>query len=232
MRRTDRLFEIIQLFRNGKLWKADEIASRLSVSVRTVYRDVETLVLTGVPIEGERGVGYMLREPVFLPPLTLTTAEYEALQFGMELAARNVDSATERSIQSLIGKISAVLPKRLLSEHRASVFAVYSSSNAKALRWLTDLRFAFQNRRYVELTYRSLNGQISKRLIRPLQLEFWGTVWTCTTWCHLRNDFRVFRVDLISDCKVLEEQFSQDDEKSLQTFLQKGARHFVQNGAI
>jgi predicted DNA-binding transcriptional regulator YafY len=223
MRRTDRLFEIIQLFRNGKLWKAQDIAERLVVSVRTIYRDVETLILSGVPIEGERGIGYMLREPVFLPPLTLTTAEYEALQFGMALAARHVDQGTATSIQSLIGKINAVLPQRLVGDNPGSVFAVYGSSNAKALRWLTNLRFAVQNRRFVAMTYTSLDGETSTRHIRPLQIEFWGAVWTCTTWCDLRNDFRVFRLDLIADCHVLEEQFPQDKEKSLKTFLQKNA---------
>jgi len=85
MRRTDRLFDIIQVFRDGKLHKGDELAERMEVSLRTIYRDIETLVGSGVPISGERGVGYLMTDPVFLPPLNLTQGELEVMELGIAL---------------------------------------------------------------------------------------------------------------------------------------------------
>ncbi|MHA1545135.1 MAG: helix-turn-helix transcriptional regulator, partial [Alphaproteobacteria bacterium] len=110
MRRTDRLFEIVQLFRGGRLWRGGDIATRLEVSLRTIYRDIDTLVASGVPIEGARGVGYILREPIFLPPLTLTTTELEALQLGMEMVRKMSDADLAEAAARLLTKIDAVLP--------------------------------------------------------------------------------------------------------------------------
>ena len=102
MRRTDRLFEIIQIISDGRLHLAREIAETLEVSVRTIYRDIETLVASGVPVEGERGVGYLLREPIHLPPLTLTAEELEALHFGMAVAKQSAEPALQKAAASLL----------------------------------------------------------------------------------------------------------------------------------
>lgn len=115
MRRTDRLFEIVQILRDGKLHRAQDIARRLEVSVRTIYRDMDTLIASGVPVEGERGVGYMARAAITLPPLTLTGEELEALNLGVAIVAEAADAELKAAAARLADKIDAVLPERIVA---------------------------------------------------------------------------------------------------------------------
>ncbi len=110
MRRTDRLFDLIQLIRDGRLHRAADLAERLEVSVRTIYRDMDTLVASGIPVEGERGVGYILRAPIFLPPVTLTLTELEALHLGVALVRKAADPELQQAASSLSDKIDQALP--------------------------------------------------------------------------------------------------------------------------
>ena len=97
MRRTDRLFDLIQLLRDGRLHKASDLAEKMEVSVRTIYRDMDTLVGSGIPVEGERGVGYILRAPVFMPPMALTQVELEALHLGAALVRQTADAELQEA---------------------------------------------------------------------------------------------------------------------------------------
>lgn len=198
MRRTDRLFELLLLFREGRLLTGHALAARLGVSVRTVYRDVQTLLASGVPIEGERGVGYVLREPLFLPPLTLTEDEAEALHFALEHAQRAGDAVLAPAVASLRAKLDAVLPTQRQGEHFAR--ALVSFAPGAALPLLAPLRAAIRTQRRLHLTYTRLDGAVTERTVRPLRLEWWGRVWTLTAWCETRADFRVFRADRIASC--------------------------------
>lgn len=219
MRRTDRLFELIQIFRDGRLKLGRDLAEQLGVSLRTLYRDIETLVASGIPIEGERGVGYILREPIFLPPLNLSHIELEALQFGMELAKRSSDTELNVAANSLLQKIDAVLPANQQGNNRRWPMSVYSDNLAADVQHLPILREAIANRRKVDLQYSSLAGFASQRVIWPLQVEFWGQVWTCTAWCEARDDFRVFRVDHIENVSLREEKFGLEKGKRLEDYL-------------
>lgn len=111
MRRTDRLFELLQLFRDGRTRRGRELAQKLEVSLRTIYRDIDTLVASGAPIEGELGVGYLLRAPIFLPLLTLTETELEALHLGVALVERSGDASLADAAMRPRAKIDAVLPQ-------------------------------------------------------------------------------------------------------------------------
>ena len=110
MRRSDRLFDLIQILRDGRLHKAAEMADRLAVSDRTIWRDMATLMASGLPVEGERGVGYILRAPITLPPMILTSAELEAFRLGVRLVADGADPGLARAARSLATKIGAVTP--------------------------------------------------------------------------------------------------------------------------
>jgi len=216
MRRTDRLFEIIQILRDGKLHRAQDIAARLEVSTRTIYRDMDTLVASGVPVEGERGVGYLVREQITLPPLTLTPEELEALNLGMAIVAEAADADLKSAAQSLAAKVDAVLPTEVIAEADAWKFAVYPFADvARGFAHMPTLRAAIKSRQKLAMRYHRLDGTLTERIIRPLHMEYWGRVWTLTAWCETRGDFRVFRVDLIEEVRALPELFLDEPGKTL-----------------
>ncbi|MCE8516608.1 YafY family transcriptional regulator [Ruegeria pomeroyi] len=216
MRRTDRLFDIIQILRDGKLHRARDIAARLEVSVRTIYRDMDTLAASGIPVEGERGVGYMVREQITLPPLNLTPEELEALNLGMAIVAEAADPELKAAAQRLAEKIDAVLPTQTVAEADAWKFAVYPFADAaRGLAHMAPIRAAIKARQKLRLLYRRIDGELTERTIRPLHMEYWGRVWTLTAWCELRAGFRVFRIDLIETLSPLPELFRDEPGKTL-----------------
>jgi predicted DNA-binding transcriptional regulator YafY len=225
MRRTDRLFELIQLFRRGRLLKGTTIAEELGVSLRTVYRDIETLTASGVPIEGERGVGYVLREPYFLPPLTLKLIEIEALHLGMALVRAAADAELAAAAEDLQRKIDAVLPSdRPKFGHRWPHAVHLRSRLPQESTTLAVLRMAIARREKIDVRYEALDGNISSRTVRPLEIEFWGNAWTLTAWCERREDFRVFRIDRITECKHSGLLFEAEAGKCLSDYLNRKFR--------
>ncbi|WP_299280461.1 YafY family protein [uncultured Tateyamaria sp.] len=219
MRRTDRLFDIIQILRDGQLHRAQDMADALEVSVRTIYRDMDTLVASGVPVQGERGVGYMITEAISLPPLTLTAHELEALNLGMAIVAQAADDDLKAAAGSLADKIDAVLPERTVAEADKWKFAVYPFADAvRGFAQMPTLRAAIRARQKLRLTYHSKGDRITPRTIRPLHMEYWGRVWTLTSWCELRKDFRVFRVDLIQSAEALPQMFVDEPGKRLSDY--------------
>ena len=216
MRRTDRLFDIIQILRDGKLHRAQDMADRLEVSVRTIYRDMDTLVASGVPVEGERGVGYMITEAITLPPLTLSVAELEALNLGMAIVGEAADPDLKAAALSLADKIDAVLPTQVVAEADAWKFAVYPFADAaRGFAHMPTLRAAIRARQKLRIVYTAKDGSVTNRVVRPLHMEYWGRIWTLTTWCELRDDHRVFRVDLIQSADALPELFVDEPGKTL-----------------
>jgi predicted DNA-binding transcriptional regulator YafY len=220
LRRTDRLFELIQILRDGRLHRAADMAERLEVSVRTIYRDMDTLVASGIPVEGERGVGYMMTAPVTLPPLNLTMAELEALHLGMAVVAEAADDDLRKAARSLSAKIDAVLPEDRAAPPQGWGFAVYPFADAAAgFAHMPPIRAAIRSRQKLRLTYRALDDTPTRRTVRPLQLEYWGRVWTLTAWCELREAFRVFRVDRIAAIDILPELFVDEPGRTLADYI-------------
>jgi predicted DNA-binding transcriptional regulator YafY len=215
MRRTDRLFELIQILRDGRLHTARDMAERLEVSVRTLWRDMATLIASGLPVEGERGVGYILREPVTLPPLTLTPDEVQALTLGLQLVTRGADPSLTRAAESLLGKVTAVLPTRLLQGMGEETWVFPGAEALAAARHLPALRRAIRLRERVVIGYVDGEGLVSDRPVRPLVLEFWGRVWTLASWCEARGDFRSFRVDRITTLTPTGETFPDEPGTTL-----------------
>lgn len=215
MRRTDRLFELIQILRDGRLHTARDMAERLEVSTRTLWRDMATLIASGLPVEGERGVGYILREPVTLPPLTLTPDEVQALTLGLQLVTRGADPALTRAAESLLGKVTAVLPARLLDGIGQDTWVFPGAEAMAAARHLPTLRQAIRLRQRVVIDYIDASGRITERPVRPLLLEFWGRVWTLASWCETRRALRSFRVDRIAALRLTDETFPDDPGATL-----------------
>ena len=223
MRRTDRLFELIQLFRNGRLWRGQDLADRLEVSVRTIYRDIDTLVASGVPVEGARGVGYLLRAPIFLPPLTLSAEELEALYLGVEQVRRTGDPALSAAATKLRGKIDAVVGEARRDEAGQSAVSILAPRPAEEQTHLPLLRQAVRARALVALEYLSLKDAPTQRIVRPLNLQFWGPTWTLAAWCEMRCDFRVFRADRIQRAETGIGTFRDEPGKTYADFMARMA---------
>lgn len=223
MRRTDRLFELMLLFRHPRLWRGKELAERLEVSLRTIYRDIETLVGSGVPIEGARGVGYILRAPIFLPPLTLSTTELEALNLGVEIVRKHGDAQLSEAASRLLTKINAVVPSELAHKKFLTDIQIFgqnfSDDKPHLLPYLAPLRQAIAAKEILKIDYQRLDTTQTTRRIRPLHIEFWGHVWTCTLWCELRNGFRVMRIDRITCLAQTGEKFQPEPGKGFQDYL-------------
>lgn len=221
-RRTDRLFELILLLRDGKLHRGKDLATRLGVSLRTLYRDMDTLIASGIPVEGERGLGYMMTAPITLPPLNLTLTELEALHLGLAVVSKAADEDLQRAAATLSAKVDAVLPEDRAAPSSGWGFAVYPFAEAaRGFMHMAPLRASIRSRRKVRLTYDAKDGETTERVVRPLQMEYWGRVWTLTSWCELRQDFRVFRVDRIRTLDVTFETFDEEPGRRLSDYLER-----------
>ncbi|WP_299861530.1 YafY family protein [uncultured Hoeflea sp.] len=231
MRRSERLAEIVEIVRDGRLHRACDIAAALEVSLRTIYRDIDTLVASGVPIDGERGVGYMLREPVFLPPMALTLTELEALSLGMAIVQEAADRELQAAAASLLEKIGAHASNRRHTP-KSWGFGVYPFERAQeGFRHMPLLRRAIRDRLKLRISYRSLSDRTTDRVIRPLQTEYWGRVWTCTAWCELRGEFRTFRIDRMQECDPTGRSFRLEPGKTLEDYLEQIARQMNEDTA-
>jgi predicted DNA-binding transcriptional regulator YafY len=214
MRRTDRLFDLIQILRDGRLHRASEMATRLQVSVRTIWRDVATLAASGLPVEGERGVGYILRAPITLPPMILNAVELEALRLGLRLAASVEDATLAAAARALAKKIASVTPAPTRDDP-GELFAFPGPTDNRAPAHLPVLRRAIRAQERVTITYIDPHGLESHRDIRPLALEKNARVSTLAAWCEARSDFRSFRVDRIVAVNPTGETFADEPGRRL-----------------
>lgn len=224
MRRADRLFQIVQILRRDRFSTAAKLAEELGISTRTLYRDVADLQASGVPIEGEAGVGYRLPPKFDLPPLMFTVDEAEALLLGARMVAAWADPALQQAAHTLLRKTEAVLPmerRRRLEELPFLVPDFYvPPENAQHL---TLLRQALRERRRVRIAYERGDGTPSKRTLRPLGIVFWGFRWNLAAWCELREDLRTFRVDRIQHIELLD-VFPEEPGKGLADYMARMER--------
>ncbi|HND33102.1 MAG TPA: YafY family protein [Myxococcota bacterium] len=240
MRRADRLFQIVHVLRAARLLTAQQLADRLGVSVRTVYRDVEDLRSGGVRIEGEAGVGYRLARDHELPPLVFDAEEIEALVIGVRLATRVGDRALALAARRALDKVEAALPADLRARLQAT--AVFAPSmdgeGIAAFGRLPEedtagstLRFALRERRRLHISYVDGAGVVSERVLWPLGLFWWGDVWSLGAWCELRQAFRVFRVDRVQRARALDEAFPDRPDRDLTALLEVKRMEGMRRGA-
>ncbi len=220
MRRADRLFRLLQILQRDRFATAKGIAEELEVSARTVYRDVADLQASRVPIEGEAGVGYTLADGFDLPPLMFQVDELEALILGLRVVTSWGDDELGRSAKSVQSKIESVLPRELREAFtEAPLHSHAFFIDARVSFGLSELRLALRERRITWLRYRDRKEVISERLVHPLGISFWGSAWTLTAWCRLRQDFRHFRLDRIQAIELREGRFPEDESRSQSAFL-------------
>ncbi|MEM8536927.1 MAG: HTH domain-containing protein [Pseudomonadota bacterium] len=214
MRRADRLMQIVQILRDGTLHRAGDLAQAVGVSLRTIYRDRETLAASGVPIEGERGIGYRVTAAITLPPLNLTMTEMEALQIGLGAVAQTDDPELSAAARAVSDKLDAVMPEDSARAPASTGFAIYPFADAaRGFQHLPSLRQALRTRQKLEI---DVTGQT--RTVRPLQLDYWGRLWTCVVWCETNASFDTIRVDQITRLRILPSLFVDEAGKSLRDF--------------
>lgn len=220
MRRADRLFLLIQALRGRRVVTARRLAEVLAVSERTVYRDVRDLQLSGIPIEGEAGVGYALRRGADIPPLMFTREELEALVVGARMVEGWTSVGLARSARHALTKIEAVLPEELRQRsERSRIYAPGLAQASIVSERLDVLRMAIESHQVVEMAYRREDGQASRRQVWPICLAFWAPAWTLGAWCELRQDFRNFRLDRIASLACLDRHFEETRDISLAAYL-------------
>jgi predicted DNA-binding transcriptional regulator YafY len=220
VRRADRLFSLVQALRRRPVVTAAALARELEVSERTIYRDIRDLVGSGVPIEGEAGVGYTLRKGFDLPPLMFTEDEIEALVLGARVVSSWGDAGLARAAASALARVEVALPERLRPRiEQTPLFAPGFHIRHEVIGSLAALRGAIDQRRKVWVAYTDAEGDRTERVIRPLGLFFWGSWWSIEAWCELRNDFRSFRLERMREVSVLDEPYTDEPGKRLEDFF-------------
>jgi predicted DNA-binding transcriptional regulator YafY len=218
MRRAERLYRIVDEMRGRGVLRAADIAAAMEVSARTIYRDIAHLQASGLPIDGEAGVGYMLRPGFDLPSVTFTHDQLEALAVGLSFAERAGDAALASAAREARAKLQASLPNpeaRLLVE--APYFTLRQAGRAPPQA--AALRRAIRERRLAAMTYVDGAGARSERRVRPLALWALPEGWMFTAWCELRDAFRTFRLDRIAALSLTPEIFPLDEARGLRAFL-------------
>ena len=209
MRRADRLLQLIQILRRHRRpVTGDVMAHELEVSLRTVYRDISTLITDGVPIRGEAGVGYVLGEGYDLPPLMFTTDELEAVMLGLRWVMRRGDVDLSRAAQDTVAKIGTVLPEKLrpfLFDAALLVPPRYTHIPDKID--VAVFRSAIREGKKVSLNYRAEEGAETFRVIWPIAVSYFDAQRIIIGWCELRQGFRSFRTDRMLAMDVLKDKY-------------------------
>lgn len=206
--RSERLLALIQaLRRHRRPVTAQQLAREMSVSVRTIYRDIDTLVAQGASIAGEAGVGFVMRPGFTLPPLMFRDDEIEALILGSRWVAQLPDAPLARAAADAVAKIMAVLPDRL--RHRVEDAALYAVPRTAAALDRVDasiIRGAIREECKLRILYLSDGGEETARVIWPIAMAFFERVRVVVAWCELRQAFRHFRSDRIASAELTDER--------------------------
>ena len=210
MARAKRLLVLLQaLRRRRRPASAHALADELGVSVRTVYRDIETLVAEGADIEGEAGVGYVLRPGFTLPPLMFDAEEIEALTLGCRWVIVRGDRKLAKAARDALAKIDAVLPAHARDQIAASpLIAAPGDAGRSGDGDLAAIRAALKSERKLRIDYADGRKRATTRIVWPIALAFFEEARVLCAWCELRRDFRHFRVDRIGSLTVLDERLA------------------------
>ncbi len=218
MSKSERLLALLQLLHQYRQpVKAQTLAEKLSVSQRTVYRDIDTLRLQGADITGEAGIGYVLREGFLLPPLMFSIEEIEALILGSRWVTSHGDNMLREAASQAMAKIQAVIPKQQQNRiQQNTLFTPLMSQPVDSEQMAVNaaqVRQAIRDEKPLLIDYQDGEENKSQRTIYPFSLAFFDSVQVIGAWCKLRQDFRHFRVDRITHIEVLDQSYSPGREQ-------------------
>lgn len=222
MSRTERLFNLLQLLRRHRYPVSGEFLAReLDVSLRSIYRDIMTLQAQGAHIEGERGIGYILRPGFILPPLMFSEDEIEAIVLGSRWVANRGDAELQRAAQNALSKISAVLPSKLREQLEASGLLIAPGQVTQGKDDdLVLIRKAIRLEKKLILKYEDIRQNKSHRVIWPLAIGYFDEVRILIAWCEKRTDFRHFRTDRITQLELQDQPIPQRRQALLKKWRQ------------
>ena len=223
MSRAARLLDLMQTLRRYRRpVTADTLAEMLGVSKRTLYRDIATLIGEGAPIEGEAGMGYVLRQGFFLPPLSFDDDEIDAVVLGLRWVSRNAGLVLAQAAYESLAKIAAVLPAEMRDAMESErIFAATDREIPVATIDVKGIRTAIRLSRKVEIVYRDGKAVPTTRKIWPIALAFFNDVWLVVAWCEVRNDFRHFRTDRIESATFASERYPKNRRALLKEWREK-----------
>ncbi len=225
MNRFDRLASILIQLQSKKIVKAQEIADRFEISLRTVYRDVRSLEIAGIPIISEAGIGYSLQKEYRLPPVHFTSQEGLAFVTAEKLVSKLTDQNTLKSYQSSLYKIKATLGQKEKEYINDAEIVIGSIQNAniqiKPQLFLQEILQSILSKNVILLNYSNINNfDPSEREIEPIGIYSQANFWYLIAFCRLRDDFRVFRTDRITKIEILTQKF-RTIHPNLNNFLNK-----------
>lgn len=208
MSRSERLLSLLQVLRRYRQPVSGKtLAHEMNISIRTLYRDIASLQAQGADIEGEPGLGYVLRPGYLLPPLMLTREEIEALVLGARFVAQRTDAQLASAAREALAKITAVLPADLRQTlHDTPMIVGPSPAQTPPAVELAQLRLGIRNEQVLRITYQDASGIQTERDIWPLVLTFFEGARVLVAWCCLRQSFRHFRIDRIIQCTLLDQR--------------------------
>ncbi len=224
MSRAQRLLDLVQVLRRHRRpVSGRKLAVELGVSIRTLYRDIVTLQGQGAPIEGEPGLGYILKPGFMLPPLMFSEEEIEALVLGSRWVADRADPALALAARDAMAKIVAVLPADLTRrvEEAALILGPGTMLVDAPQLDLAAIRKAIRAERRASIGYGDAEGRTSERIVWPLALSFFDQVRVLVAWCELRQDFRHFRTDRLMRFEALEGRYPQRRQALLKAWREK-----------
>jgi predicted DNA-binding transcriptional regulator YafY len=226
MNRIDRLTAILIQLQSKRVVKAEEIAGRFEISLRTVYRDVKALMEAGVPIGSEAGKGYFIVDGYHLPPVMFTQEEASAMLMASKLVEQMTDKSVQRTFESALMKIKSVLHDNQKDhlENLQSYIKVFRYAPTREPEfpdsYLTEIQAAIVGKRALKINYCSnQNGEITERILEPIGLFYYSQAWHLIGWCRLRNGYRDFRTDRIQHMTVTNDTFDGRNLLSLQEYL-------------
>lgn len=233
MSRTARLFKLMDALRARRQpVTAAQLAAQLSVSVRTVYRDVQTLVELGARIDGGAGVGYLLRAGFFLPPLMFGEDEIEALVLGARWVQGQGDADLAAAAETVLAKIAAASPNDLRDRIAdTGLWAPCPGAPTQQGEHLCRIRTAIRRERKIDLRYTDVAGFPSERVVWPLALAFFEGARVVAAWCELREDFRHFRIDRMTGVQVLDAVFPRPRRELMRQWRERMRSQATRAGA-
>lgn len=234
MTKSERLLALLQILHQYRQpVKAQTLAEKLSVSQRTIYRDIDTLRLQGADIVGEAGIGYVLQDGFLLPPLMFSIEEVEALILGSRWVTSHGDAMLREAADQAMAKIEAVIPKQHQTRiGQNTLFTPLMSERCDSEQMANNasqVRQAIRDETPLVIDYQDANQNTSIRTIYPFSLAFFDSVQVIGAWCKLREDFRHFRVDRITHIKMLDTRYTPSRE---QLFRQWAAQNNYESNCV